>query len=256
MLQARGSNIAVSIGADGTLIVDGEYAPMADKLKAAMTALTPRPADFLINTHWHNDHTGGNATLGQEGAVIIAHENGRTRVASDQVMSLYGPQKAYDKSGWPKITFDESMRLHYNDDVIDIIHIGPAHTDSDAVVFFRKQNILCTGDLFVGYAFRPPYFDDLNGGSAEGMIKAVASLLALADEKTIVMPGHGDLATRTDLLEYQTKLIAIRNHIKNAIKEGQSEDEVVAAKPMTGFAIAGKGTDRWVRIAYREYSRE
>lgn len=253
LLQAYGGNIAVSVGADGTLIVDDEYEPMSEKLRTAISALTDRPIEFVINTHWHNDHTGGNEALGSLGAVIIAHETARTRMASDQIMSLYGPQKAYKPVGLPKITFSQSMQLHYNDDVIDIIHVGPAHTDSDAVIFFRGQNILCTGDLFVGYAFRPPYFDDLNGGSTEGMIKAVESLVEMTDEKTVVIPGHGDLATRADLLDYQAKLISIRDRIRRAIAEGRSEDEVVASKPTAGFAIAGKGTDRWVRVVYREY---
>jgi cyclase len=253
MLQAYGGNIVVSVGSDGTLIVDDEYEPMGVKLRVAISALTERQVDYVINTHWHNDHTGGNEILGSSGAIIIAHENGRTRLASDQVMSLYGPQKAYRREGLPKLTFSKSMRLHYNDDVIDIVHIGPAHTDSDAAVFFRTQNVLCTGDLYVGFEFRPPYFDDLNGGSIEGMLKAVESLLKMADEKTIIVPGHGDLATRRDLLDYQAKLTAIRDSIKSAVSLGRGEDEVVASKPTAGFAIAGKGADRWVRVVYREY---
>jgi glyoxylase-like metal-dependent hydrolase (beta-lactamase superfamily II) len=255
LLQAEGGNIAVSVGTDGTLMVDDEYQPMDKKLKAAITALTPQPVRFVINTHWHNDHTGGNEMLGSSGAVIIAHDNGRTRMASDQVMSLYGPQKAYKPEGLPRITFSKSMQLHFNDDSIDIIHLGPAHTDSDVVIFFRGQNILCTGDLFVGPAFRPPYFDDLNGGSTEGMISAIETLVNMANDETIIIPGHGDLASRADLRAYQSQFISIRDRIKKAIAEGRSEEEVVASKPTTGFAIPGKGTDRWVRIVYREYAR-
>ncbi|MFL6617837.1 MAG: MBL fold metallo-hydrolase [Povalibacter sp.] len=253
MLQAEGGNIAVSAGNDGTLIVDDEYEPMTQKLRTAISALSDHPVNFVINTHWHNDHTGGNEALGPSGAIIIAHENSRKRMASDQIMSLYGSQKAYKPEGLPKITFSDSMRLHYNDDVIEVIHVGPAHTDSDAVVFFRTQNILCTGDLFVGYEFRPPYFDDSNGGSAEGMIRGIESLIEMTDEKTIVIPGHGDLASRADLLDYRAKLISIRDLIKTAISQGRSEDQVVASKPTVGFAIPGKGTDRWVRVVYREY---
>lgn len=189
LLQAEGGNVAVSVGIDGTLMVDDEYEPMAAKLRAAISALTRRPVQFVINTHWHNDHTGGNEMLGSSGSVIIAQANGRTRMESDQVMSLYGPQKAYKREGLPKLTFIQSMQLHYNDDVIDIIHLGPAHTDSDAVVFFRTQNVLCTGDLFVGHAFRPPYFDDFNGGSLEGMIEAAESLMEMANERRLSFPG-------------------------------------------------------------------
>ncbi|MFL6576499.1 MAG: MBL fold metallo-hydrolase [Povalibacter sp.] len=145
MLQAEGGNIAVSAGNDGTLIVDDEYEPMTQKLRTAISALSDHPVNFVINTHWHNDHTGGNEALGLAGAIIIAHENSRKRMASDQIMSLYGPQKAYKPEGLPKITFSDSMRLHYNDDVIDVIHVGPAHTDSDAVVFFRTRTFSARG---------------------------------------------------------------------------------------------------------------
>ena len=253
MLQAEGGNIVVSAGNDGTLIIDDEYEPMSQKVRTAISALSDHPVNFVINTHWHNDHTGGNEALGSSGAIIVAHENSRNRMASDQVMSLYGPQKAYRREGLPKVTFSQSMRLHYNDDEIDIVHVGPAHTDGDAVIFFRTQNILCTGDLFVGYEFRPPYFDDLNGGSAEGMIRAIESLVEMTDERTIVIPGHGDLATRADLLDYRAKFISIRDLIKTAIAQGRSEDQVVASKPTAGFAIPGRGADRWVRVVYREY---
>jgi glyoxylase-like metal-dependent hydrolase (beta-lactamase superfamily II) len=253
LLQANGGNIVVSSGNDGTLIVDDEYAPMTDKVRAAISALTKLPVKFVINTHWHNDHTGGNEAFGLGGALIIAHENSAKRMASDQVMSLYGPQAAYQPVGQPKSSFDKSMRLRWNDDTIDLVHLGPAHTDGDAIVFFRKQNVVCTGDLFVGGAFRPPYFDDLNGGSTEGMINAVIALADLIDENTIIVPGHGDLARRADVIEYRSMLMTVRDRIKREIALGRSEDEAVATKPLAEFARPGKGTDRWVRIAYREY---
>jgi glyoxylase-like metal-dependent hydrolase (beta-lactamase superfamily II) len=253
LLQGVGGNIVVSTGSDGALMVDDEYKELSVKLMAAIAKLTDRSVRFVINTHWHNDHTGGNEFFGSAGAVIIAHENSGKRMATDQVMSLYGPQAAYAPAGQPKITFSTSMRLHHNGDTIDLIHLAPGHTDGDTVVFFRDHNILMTGDLFVGYSCRPPYFDDRNGGSLEGMIAGVRAILDLMDDKTTVVPGHGDIARRAEVVAYHARLVDLRDKIKAAIARGESEDAVVASKPIGDFAIAGKGTDRWVRIGYREY---
>jgi glyoxylase-like metal-dependent hydrolase (beta-lactamase superfamily II) len=253
LLQGYGGNTILSTGTDGALIVDDEYKDLTGKLIAAIAKLTDRPVRFVINTHWHNDHSGGNEAFGQGGALIIAQDNSRQRMMTDQVMSLYGPQAAYTSAGQPKIGFSQSMRLHLNGDTIDLIHLGPAHTDGDTVVFFRERNILMTGDLFVGYAYRPPFFDDLNGGSLEGMIGAAQAIADLTGDKTVVIPGHGDPATRADVVEYRSRLINISERIRQAIARGESEDAVVAAKPIGDFAIPGRGTDRWVRVVYREY---
>jgi cyclase len=253
LLQGYGGNILAAVGRDGTFIVDDEYAPLTTKVMAALAKLTDRPVEFVVNTHWHNDHTGGNEAFGGVGALIVAHENSRTRMMSDQVMALYGLQAAYAEAGWPKITFSKSIRFHYNDDTIDIIHLGPAHTDGDAVVLFRERNVVHTGDLFVGYDYRPPYIDERSGGSLNGMIDAAGALAELIDDDTIIIPGHGEVATRADLLEYRTTLIGIRDRIRRAIAGGKTEDQVVAAQPTSGFAKPGKGTDWWVRTVYEEY---
>lgn len=253
LLQASGGNSVVSTGADGTLLVDDEYSALSGKLTAAIGKLTDRPVRFLVNTHWHDDHSGGNEAFGKAGALIIAQDNSRRRMMSDQVMSLYGPQAAYPPVGQPKISFSASMQLHVNGDTIDLLYLGPAHTDGDALVFFRERNVLMTGDLFVGYPYRPPYFDDANGGSLEGMMAAAQAIVDLTDDKTTVIPGHGDPAARADVAKYRAQLVDIRDRIKRAIARGESEDAVVASNPVGEFAIAGKGTDRWVRVVYREY---
>ena len=152
------------------------------------------------------------------GALIIAQENAGLRMRSGQIMSLYGPQKAYPPIAWPAITFDTALRLRWNGDEIDVIHVGPAHTDDAAVVFFRQQNVIATGD-------------------------------------TIVVPGHGEVADRVGLQDYRDRLVSIRDGIVDEITRGLSEDEVVALHPTEGLAKAGRGTDRWVRIVYREYHR-
>jgi len=255
LLQGAGGNIVVCTGTDGTLIVDDEYRELNDKLMAAIGKISDHPVRFVINTHWHSDHTGGNEMLGKAGAIIIAHENTGKRMATDSVMSLYGPQAAYGPAGQAKITYSASMQLHHNGETIDLIHVGPSHTDGDTVVFFREHNILMTGDIFVGNDYRPPYFDDLNGGSLQGMIAGAQAILGLTSDETTVIPGHGALATRPDLVAYHARLIDLRARIKAAIARGDSEDAVVASKPVGDFARAGKGTDRWVRVVYREFKQ-
>ncbi|HEU4603846.1 MAG TPA: MBL fold metallo-hydrolase [Steroidobacteraceae bacterium] len=255
LLQGIGGNIVVSVGAVGTLIVDDEYRELNAKLVAAIRKITDCPVQFVINTHWHNDHTGGNEILGKAGAIVIAHENAGKRMTMDSVMSLYGPQAAYAPAGQAQVTYSVSMQLHRNGETIDLLHPGPAHTDGDTVVYFREHNILMTGDIFVGFEYRPPYFDDLNGGSLKGMISGAETILGLIDDKTVVIPGHGEVATRADLVAYRAGLIDIRERIRAAVARGESEDAVVASKPVGGFARAGKGTDRWVRVVYREYQQ-
>ena len=253
VLQGYGSNITVSTGPDGTLLVDDEYTELVRNVRASLAALHAPAVKMVINTHWHCDHTGGNESFGQEGALIIAHENTAHRMQTDQVMSLYGPQAAYPPTAWPKVLVRSSLRLRWNGEDVDLIALDPAHTDGDLAVFFRGQDVLATGDVFVVGEYLPPYFDDLNGGSLEGMIAAAGKLLGLADEQTIVVPGHGEVGNRNSLLAYHDKLIAIRSRIRDAIGKGLTEDEVVALHPIESFAGRGRGVDRWVRVVYREY---
>jgi len=255
VLLGWGGNIAVSTGPDGTLLVDDEYALLTPKVRDTLRELRSPQVKIVVNTHWHDDHTGGNEAFAHDGAIIIAQENARRRMQTDLVVSLWGPQKALPPAAWPAITFDQSLRLHWNGDEIDVIHVGAAHTDGDAIVFFRQQNVIMTGDLLFGPEYWPPYFDDLNGGSVHGMIAAADRLLGLTDERTIVVPGHGEVTDRAGLQTYRDGLVATRGRITDAVARGLSEDEVVALHPADGFARAGKGTDRWVRIVYREYHR-
>ncbi|MEE2898412.1 MAG: MBL fold metallo-hydrolase [Gemmatimonadota bacterium] len=249
VLQGSGGNIGVSIGDDGTFIVDDQFAPLTEKIKAAIAELTDNPVDFVVNSHWHYDHSDGNENFGRAGAVIVAHENSRRRMETDQIVSLNGRlQEAYSKEGLPKITFGESVRFHYNDNQIDIVHFGPAHTNGDAVVYFRDANVIHTGDVFVRYGL--PFIDGPNGGSLEGMIDALWGIAGLIGDDTTIIPGHGQLSTRTDLLQYRSMLVTIRQRIADHIAEGLSEDDVVAANPTRGFAQPGAGTERWVRAAY------
>jgi glyoxylase-like metal-dependent hydrolase (beta-lactamase superfamily II) len=252
VLQGSGGNIGVSIGDDGTFIVDDQYAPLTDKIVAAIAELTDHPVDFVVNSHFHYDHTDGNENFGRAGALIVAQDNSRRRMATDQVLSGSNrPQPAYSKVGLPKITFLESMRFYYNDNTIDVIYTGPGHTDGDAQVYFRDSNVIHTGDMFVRYGL--PYIDHGNGGSLDGMIEALWSIAGIINDDTIIIPGHGQLSTRADLLEFRMMLVTIRGRIKDQIDQGRSVDQVVASNPARGYAEPGDGTTGWVRAAYEEY---
>ena len=252
MLQGSGGNIAVSIGDDGTFIVDDQFAPLTDKIVAAIAELTDHPVDFVVNSHWHYDHTDGNENFGRAGALIVSHDNSRRRMATDQVLSGSNrPQPAYAEVGLPKITFLESMRFYYNDNTVDVFYTGPGHTDGDAQVYFRDSNVIHTGDMFVRYGL--PYIDHGNGGSMDGMIEALWTIAGLINDDTVIIPGHGQLSTRADLLEYRMMLVTIRGRIKDQIARGRSVDQVVAANPARGYAEPGEGTTGWLRTAYEEY---
>ncbi len=252
MLQGSGGNIGVSIGDDGTLIVDDQFAPLTAKIQAAIGALTRNPVDFVINTHWHYDHTDGNTNFGRAGATIVAHENARTRMMSTHTVSLNNRvQEAYGPDGLPKITFYQSMRFHYNGDVIDVIHLRNAHTDGDAAVYFRDTNVLHTGDTFTRSAL--PFADQPNGGTLDGMIDAAWTMAGLIDDDTVIIPGHGPLSTRTDLLAHHAKLVEIRDRLREHAARGDTPDQVVAANPARGYAEMNAGNERWVRAAYEEY---
>ena len=252
MLTGSGGNIGVSIGDDGTIIVDDQFAPLTDTIVAAIAQLTDNPVSFVVNSHFHYDHTDGNENFGRAGALIVAQDNSRQRMATDQVLSGSNrPQPAYEEVGLPKITFMESMRFYYNDNTIDIIHTGPGHTDGDAQVYFRDSNVIHTGDMFVRYGL--PYIDHGNGGSLDGMIDALWAIAGLIDDQTIIIPGHGQLSRRTDLLEFRAMLATIRDRIKSGIARGLSVEQVIASNPARGYAEPGGGTPGWVPPAYESY---
>ena len=252
VLQGSGGNIGVSIGDDGTFIVDDQFAPLTDKIVAAIAELTDNPVDFVVNSHFHYDHTDGNENFGRAGALIVAQDNSRRRMETDQVLSGSNrPQPAYDEVGLPKITFLESMRFYYNDNVVDVIYTGPGHTDGDAQVYFRDSNVIHTGDMFVRYGL--PYIDQGNGGSTDGMIDALWTIAGLIDDDTIIIPGHGQLSTRADLLEFRMMLVTIRGRIKDGIARGLSADQLIASNPARGYAEL-PGATGWLSAAYVEYS--
>jgi len=249
MLQGSGGNIAVSAGEDGVFMVDDQYAPLTDKILRAIAGFTDDAVEFVINTHWHFDHSDGNENLGGAGAVIVSHANSRTRMETDQFVALFNrEQTAYSNEGLPKITFDESVRFHLNGDRIDVFHLGRAHTDGDAMVYFRDSNVIHTGDVFVRYGF--PFIDQPNGGSINGMIDVTNQLVALTDDETVFIPGHGTLSDRGDLVEFREMLITIRSRVARQIAMGRTFEETVESGPAAGYPARGIPAVQFLRLVY------
>jgi len=253
MLQGSGGNIGVSIGEEGTFIVDDQFAPLTEKIEAAIAELTPNPVGFVVNTHFHYDHTDGNENLGRAGAYIVAQDNARKRMEATQVLAGSGRvQEAYDDVGLPKITFFDAMRFYFNGNAIDLVNTGSGHTDGDAQIYFREPNVIHTGDMFVRYGL--PFIDQNNGGSLDGMIDALDNLATLINDDTIIIPGHGQLSSRDDLLDYRNMLVVIRGNLVRAEVQGLSTAEMLATEPADGFAPANDNTTAWLTRAYAEYT--
>ena len=253
MLQGSGGNIGVSTGDDGTMIVDDQFAPLTGKIVAAIGALTDKPVNFVVNSHFHYDHTDGNTNFGRAGAYIVAQDNSRKRMESTQVLSGSGRvQEPYEAAGLPKITFFDAMRFYFNGNAVDLVNTGNGHTDGDAQVYWREANVIHTGDMFVRYGL--PFIDRDNGGTADGMIDAIMNIANMINDETIIIPGHGQLATRVDLLAYHDMLVVIRGRLVRAKVQGLSEAEMIATNPADGYAPANEGTTGWLQQAYAEYA--
>ncbi|MFP3947567.1 MAG: MBL fold metallo-hydrolase [Longimicrobiales bacterium] len=249
MLRGAGGNIGLSIGDDGAFLVDDQYAPLTDRIQEAISELTDEDVEFVINTHWHYDHSDGNENFGRAGALIIAHENSRRRMMTDQYVTVGDRrQEAYELEGLPKISFQQTMSMHLNGEDVDIFHVSNAHTNGDAIVYFRGSDVIHAGDVFVRYGI--PFIDKPNGGSIQGMIAAIYRIAGLIGDDTVVIPGHGDLSTRTDLLEYGQMLTTIRDRIQEGIDAGDSLDDIIASEPLRGFPEPNVGTERFIRWTY------
>jgi glyoxylase-like metal-dependent hydrolase (beta-lactamase superfamily II) len=227
-----GGNVAVSVGAEGVFIIDDEIEPMTAKLKTALGALSKKPVRFVVNTHWHMDHTGNNPAMAAAGAVIIAQENVRKRLSVDNVMHMAGHEmtiKAQPPAALPVVTFADDVTLHVNGDDVHVIHVAPAHTDGDSIVHFKTANVIHTGDTVTASY---PIVDVDSGGQFEGFIAAADRILALADDNTKIIPGHGSLMNKADMIAYRQMLIEVRDRIGKLIAAKKTVDEIKAAKPL------------------------
>lgn len=229
VLHGAGGNIGLWIGEDGVFLIDDQFAPLTDKILAAIAALSDQPIRFLINTHYHGDHTGGNENLGRRGTLIVAHDKLRRRLQSRPIDSSGGWTAEGPAFGLPSLTFNDQMSFHLNGAEARIIHVPHAHTDGDAIVHFMGANVFHVGDLLFNGLF--PYIDVDAGGNVEGVIRGVEQVLALADEETTIIGGHGPVATTQDLRQYHTMLKTVRDRVAVLIADGKSLDQVLAAAP-------------------------
>jgi cyclase len=259
VLTGRGGNIGVSAGDDGVFLVDDQYAPLTDKVKAALATISDRPLRFVLNTHWHGDHTGGNENLGKAGVVIVAHENVRKRMSVEQFIEAFGEKvPASPKLALPVVTFTDVVTFHLNDDDVRCSHVAPAHTDGDTIVHFQKADVVHMGDTFFNGMY--PFIDLSSGGSFEGMIAAADKGLAIAGPATKIIPGHGPVADKAGLTAYRDMLVKVRDRVMPMVAAGQTLAQVKAAAPTKDLDEAwGKGfikADDWVGIVYESLKKK
>jgi glyoxylase-like metal-dependent hydrolase (beta-lactamase superfamily II) len=253
MLEGQGGNITVAVAKDGIIMVDGQYAPLHDKIKAAISMISNQPIKYLINTHFHGDHVGGNEPFGKDGATVISEVNVKTRLAAGTTNGLTGvktPPAA--PAALPSKTYTGSFQIRLRGRVADLKHIDNAHTDGDTYVWFKTANVLSTGDTFTNGRY--PNIDFANGGNIKGMVAATDTYLKLANAKTRIVPGHGPLADKAVLTEYRTMLVTARDRMAKLVKEGKSEDDVVAAKPFADLDAKWAPTElastNFIRVVY------
>jgi glyoxylase-like metal-dependent hydrolase (beta-lactamase superfamily II) len=242
MLEGEGGNIAVSVGKDGVLIVDDQFEPLVPKIREALKKLGNDRPEFLLNTHYHGDHTGGNAAFAEGGTHIIAHHNVRKRLQGDK--------------GLPVITFDQSLSVHFNGEEIRALHFPNSHTDGDAVILFTGSNVVHTGDLFVTGRF--PFVDLNGGGDVEGLVRSIQRLVREIPAGAKVIPGHGTLSTVEDVRAYLAMLEETVGIVRDRIRQGQSLEQIKAAGLPERWKASGTGfvpTDRWIETIYQSLTR-
>jgi len=248
MLEGSGGNIGVSVGPDGNLLVDDQFAPLAEKIDAAVQKLNPGKLKFILNTHHHGDHTGGNATFGAKDATIIAQDNVRKRLVAET-----NPKK----EGFPVITFDQSASVHFNGEEIKLLHHGVGHTDGDSIIYFTGANVVHMGDLFFNGGF--PFIDLNSGGNVDGYLKTVATVLEKIPSDAKIIPGHGKLASVEDLRSFHAMLVETTDFVKQGITSGKSLADLKAAGLPEKFKSFGTGfinTDTWITTIYNSTTKK
>jgi len=258
MLVGRGGNVGLFTGEEGPLRIDDQYAPLTPKIRAAVRALQDAPVRFVVNTHWHGDHTGGNENFGKAGAVIVAHHNVRRRLKEGMDHQLLGRTiPPAPDAALPVITFGEDLDFHWNGATLEVRHVEPAHTDGDAVIWFREADVVHMGDTYFNGSY--PFIDVQSGGSIDGMLAAVDGVLARATDRTRIIPGHGPLSNRAELRVYRRMLATVRERIAEAVEAGRDADATVAEAPTADLDAKWGGgfmaPEQFVRIVHADLSR-
>ena len=256
MITGRGGNIGLFVGPDGVVLIDDQFAPLTEKLLAAVAGVTEQPVAFVINTHWHADHTGGNENLGEAGALIVAHDNVRRRL----VWRHFAEQAEgfVSAPALPVVTFSEGVTFHLNGEAVRVFKVAPGHTDGDAIVHFTGSDVIHMGDIFFNGLYT--FFDRSSGGRFDGMIAGLEQGLALAGPDTKIIPGHGALAGRAELAAHKERMIEIRRRAQAAIEQGVSKADFIAAKPTADLAEAYNGPyqvmppERFLALVYDDLS--
>jgi glyoxylase-like metal-dependent hydrolase (beta-lactamase superfamily II) len=260
MLEGAGGNITVAVGTDGLIMVDSQYAPLHDKIKAAIAKISSLPIKYLINTHYHGDHTGGNALFHKDGATIVAQDNIRVRLAAGTTNGLTGnkAQPAAAEALPTDTYWGGSKTVEVGGRKALLNHVYNAHTDGDTWVFFDDANVLDTGDTF-SHTGRYNTIDFANGGDIRGLIRAADAYLKVSNDNTKIVPGHGTLAKKADLVAWREMLVTSRDRIQKLFNEGKSEQEVVAAKPLADldakWAANEQQAQNWTRMVYNSFKR-
>jgi glyoxylase-like metal-dependent hydrolase (beta-lactamase superfamily II) len=253
VLMGLGGNIAVCSGPDGVFIIDDDLKPMTAKIAAAIATISKDDVSMVFNTHWHFDHSGGNEYFGEAGATIVAHDNVRARMSTTQQSSFFGTETPPSPAAaLPVFTFDNTATFYLNDMKIKAIHVVPAHTDGDAIFIFEEANVVHLGDVFFNGLY--PFIDISSGGSVAGMIAAVDTIMPMLNEDTVIIPGHGPVATLEDLRNYRSMLMLVSARIQALIEDGKTREEAIALNPTINFdqnwAWQFLSGDRWAGLIY------
>ncbi len=234
MLVGSGGNIGVSVGEDAVFLVDDQFAPLTGRIIDAVKTVSDKPIRFLLNTHWHGDHTGGNENFGKAGVIIVAHDNVRKRMSVEQFIARFNSRTPpAPKAALPVVTFNDVATFHLNGDDLHAVHVKNAHTDGDVLVHWQKANVLHMGDTFFNGMY--PFIDVSSGGSINGLIDAITSALTYANDQTRIIPGHGPLSTKADMVAYRDMLVAVRDNVRKMVAGRKTEAQVLAAKPSAAF---------------------
>lgn len=252
MLVGQGGNIGLSVGDDGAFVIDDQFAPLTDKILAAIATVSDESVRFVLNTHWHGDHTGGNENMGEAGALIVAHDNVRARMSVEQVLDRFGQVSttaASPEGALPVVTFDRTVNFHVNGGALHVFHVPRAHTDGDVIVHFRDQDVVHMGDTY--FNGRYPFIDVASGGTIDGAILAMDQVLAVSTPDTRIIPGHGALSNAAELRRSRDMLQTVRNRVAQAKAAGRSVDEVLGMSPAASFQETFSGNpEGFIRAVY------